>query len=136
MNENATPLDITSFDAVKASDGGYEFELKDTDGMSGTGIYLTVIGRHSDAVVGWFSKTINANVRETQMAARKGKTVDPKSVEDNVTQNIELSCIRVVGWRNVAQEFTKDLLAKVLRRNPHWVDQITEQSDSLGNFTK
>lgn len=136
MNDTNTPIDITAFDAVQDSDNGYEFELKNPDGVTGTGIFLKIVGSNSDAVVGWFSKVINANNIESQMAARKGKTVPPKSVEENKAQNLDLTVTRVVGWRNVAQPFSKTLLTTVLQKNPHWVQQITDESDNLGNFTK
>lgn len=128
--------DITAFDAIKESDRGYEFELKHTDGISGTGIYLTVLGKHSDEVNKWTNALINKSIKENQMAQRKGKSVEPKSLEEMREQNLEGTIIRVIGWRNVKQDFERDLLKTVLRRNPHWVDQIIEESDNLGNFTK
>jgi len=129
-------LDITSFDAVADSDGGFEFELLGTDGMTGTGVYVTVLGRHADAVVAWGNKVFNATTRETQMAARKGKMVEPKTLDELRDQNIEGAVIRVTGWRNVAQDYTAELMKKTLLRNPHWLGQIVEQSENLANFTK
>ncbi len=129
-------VDIMSFDAVAESDGGHEFELKGTDGMTGTGIFLTVIGKHSDAVSKWITKLVNTSIREQQIAQRKGKPVEPKSLDEIKAQNIEGAVLRVTGWRNVSQPFSKELLATVLARNPHFTDQIIEESDNVGNFTK
>ena len=129
-------FDITSFDAVAESDSGYEFELKGTDGMTGTGVSLAIIGRHSNAVNLWLNKIVNDSIRERTMAERKGKQVEPKSFEDIKAQNLQGAVLRVTGWKNVTQEFSKELLLTVLQKNPHFVDQIIEQSDNLGNFTK
>lgn len=129
-------FDITSFDAVAESDSGYEFELKGTDGMTGTGVSFAIIGRHSNAVNLWLNKIVNDSIRERTMAERKGKQAEPKSFEDIKAQNLQGAVLRVTGWKNVTQPFTKELLLTVLQKNPHFVDQIIEQSDNLGNFTK
>ena len=131
-----TAIDIMSFDAVSESDAGHEFELKGTDGLTGTGIFLTIVGKHADIVSKWITKLVNTSVREQQIAQRKGKPVEPKSLDEVKAQNIEGAVLRVTGWRNVTQPFSKDLLATVFARNPHFVDQVIEESDNLGNFTK
>lgn len=129
-------FDITSFDAVTESEGGFEFELKSTDKMTGTGVTLCIVGRHANAVSLWLNKIVNDSIRERTMAERKGKQVEPKSFEDVKAQNLQGALLRVTGWKNVKQEFSKELLLQVLQKNPHFVDQIIEQSDELSNFTK
>ncbi|MFZ3286541.1 MAG: hypothetical protein WA191_06790 [Telluria sp.] len=131
-----TPLDITEFDAVADSEHGFEFELKDKDGITGTGVFVTVQGKHADEVSKWMNALVNKMTREAQMAQRKGKQVDPKSLEEMRDQNIDGAALRVTGWRNVKQPFARDLLKVAMKRNPHWVDQVIEESDNLGNFTK
>ncbi len=78
---------------------------------------------------------VNQVMREQVMAAKRGKPVDPRPLEELREQNIEGAAIRVVGWSGVKQEFSADLMRQALRRNPHWVDQIVRESDDLGNFT-
>lgn len=135
-NQAQNPVDITSFDAVTECEYGHEFELKDKDGISGIGVRLVVLGKHADVVNKWINKTVNTLIREKQIAERKGRNMDPKSLDDIREQNIEGAVIRVVGWKNVKQPFTPDLLKAALKRNPHWIDQIVEESDNLGNFSK
>jgi hypothetical protein len=127
-------VSIDNFDAVAESDRGYKLALKNTDGTS-CGVTLCIVGRHSDIVVRWLSVLVNGYQREQALAARKGKTVEPKSMDEIKAQNIEGAVIRVTGWENVTQEFSVALMRKALTRNPHWVDQILEASDDLGNFT-
>jgi hypothetical protein len=129
-------FDITSFDAVTESEEGHEFELKKTDGMTGTGVSFTVIGKHANSINLWLNKIVNDSIRERGIAERKGKQVEPKSFEDIKAQNLQGAVLRVTGWKNVTQEFSKELLLTVLQKNPHFVDQIIEQSDNMGNFTK
>jgi len=129
-------IDILTFDAVKACENGFEFQLIGEDGETKTGVFLTVLGKHADPVNKWINKTINDTTKAQIMAMRKQKNVDPKSLDDIKAQNIEAALVRVVGWRNVKQEFTKDLMRQVLQRNPHFVDQIIDTSDDLANFSK
>ena len=138
MEKTATKsaVDIMSFDAVSESEAGYEFELKSKDEITGTGVFVTVLGKHADSVNKWATKIVNTQIRENQIAARKGKQVDPKSLEEIKEQNIEGAVLRVTGWRNVSQPFSKELLTTVLKRNPHFIDQIIQESDNLGNFTQ
>jgi len=129
-------LDITGFDAVKESEAGYEFELLHTDGVTGTGVFVTVQGKHADEVKKWNSALVAKMTREHQMAARKGKPVEPKSMDELEAQNIDGAALRVTGWRNVKQPFSREAMAAALKRNPHWIDAIVHESDDLGNFTK
>lgn len=136
MNEEQTSgLDITAFDAVALSDKGVEIELLAADGVNGTGVFVTVLGRNADAVRKHINAVIDKQTREAQYAARRGKQVEPKSMDEINAQNIESAAVRVTGWRNVRQAFDREILRNALRRNPHWVDQIIEASADLGNFT-
>lgn len=134
--ESIATLDITAFDAVTESESGFEFELAETDGITGTGVFVTVQGKHADEVTKWTNGIVTKMQREHQLAARKGKVVEPKSLEEMRDQNVEGAALRVTGWRNVKQPFSRDLLKVALKRNPHWIEQIIEKSDDLGNFTK
>ena len=57
-------------------------------------------------------------------------------MEEIKRQNIDGALVRVVGWKEVNQEFSKDILRTVLEKNPPMIDQIVDASDDLGNFTK
>lgn len=128
-------LDITGFDAVAESEVGFEFELKGAQD-EGTGVMVSIIGRHADVVVKWTSKLLNQMQREEAMAKKSGKAAPIKTLEELREQNVEAAAMRVIGWKNVKQPFSQDLMKQALRRNPHWVDQIIKESDDLGNFTK
>ena len=128
-------IDITNFDSVKDSEAGYDLELKQSDGVTGTGVVVVVIGKHSDAVMASTQKRLNKMLRDEQMARRKNKPVD-MDAEKLREDAREDAAVRVIGWKNVKQEFTKEMLKAALVRNPHWIDQIIEASEDLGNFSK
>jgi hypothetical protein len=127
-------VNIEDFDAVKASEHAHKFELKSADGVTGTGVFVLVLGKNADVVQDWTSKVVNKLIRDAEYAKRRGKQVEPQSLEDIRESNIKNALVRVVGWENVQQDYTSALMEKALRRNPHWVEQIIEESDDLGNF--
>jgi hypothetical protein len=128
-------IDILSFDVVKDSEQGFDLALKNADG-SDSGVVLVVLGKHSDKVTTWTKKKFNEYQREAEMAKKRGRDVEPKSLEDLEEFNITGALVRVTGWKNVAQDFSEDLLKTALKRNPHWMEQIIEASDDAANFTK
>lgn len=128
-------VDILSFDAVAESEQGFDLPMKGTDG-SDIGIKFKVLGRHSNAVQTWVKKQFQRLQREEIRAKRLNKEPDPADMEELKESNIEAACVRVIGWSGVKQEFTKDLLKQVLTKNPHFVDQIIEESNNDANFTK
>ena len=129
-------IDILAFDAVAESENPIDVKMKGPDGND-TGIIFCVIGKNADAVTQWQTKQFNAMQREAYFAQKKrGKDPEPKTIEELAEMNIQGALVRVVGWKNVSQEFSKDILKKVLERNPHFVEQVIDASDDLGNFTK
>lgn len=128
-------LDILSFDAVKDSEQGYDLAMKETDGQD-TGIIFTIIGAYSDPVQKWLSKFVASYNRELEIAKRKNKEVPAKSMDEMREHNVEGAMVRVIGFKNVKQEFSKEVLKIVLLKNPHWVNAIIEESDNAANFAK
>lgn len=129
-------IDILDLDAVKLSEHEHEFELKHPDGITGTGVTLKVIGKHADVVTKFTSRLFNEQQRQAMLAHKSGKPMPPKSMEELRAQNIEAAGLRVTGWSGVKQAFSQDLLRQALGRNPHWIEQIIEESDAIGNFFK
>ncbi len=128
-------IDILSFDTVADCAKGFELEMKNPYGDS-LGFSLIVIGKHSDAVVNWVNGIVNKATIDAEIARRKGKPEQSKTMQELRAQNIEGALVRVVGWKGVKQEFDKATLKAAIEKNPHWVEQIVEASDDVGNFTK
>ena len=131
--ETLEPVDITAFDLVAACTEGHEFVLRNPDG-SETGITLIVRGSFAPEVVKRNSSVAQKFINEQRLAQRKGKTPAPRTLEEMEAENIEGAVVRVADWKGVRQPFGVDLLRSALKRNPHWVPQIVEESEALGNF--
>lgn len=128
-------IDITAFDSVGVSEKGKPLMLKNEDGITDTGITMNVIGKHADAITKFNSRLVREFMREQQLAERRGKLMEPKNPEDLRNLDIEGASVRVTGWDGPTQQFSKELLKDALKRNPHWIKQIIDFSDDLGNFT-
>ena len=126
-------VDITAFDIVGDCQAGHSFELRSPDG-TGTGIHLRVLGSFAPDVVAHSSAVTERLINEQRTAQRKGKPTKAPTMDELKAQNIEGAVVRVTGWSGVRQAFTKDLLRAALQRNPHWISQITDESENLGNF--
>lgn len=134
MSKKAVNLD--DFDATKESAQAHTFEVKETDGITGTGLRLKVLGAHADIVTEHQSRVINDIIRETEYAKKRGKTPDAKSIEEIREGNIKGAMVRIVGWEGATTDFDQAVMERALRRNPHWIDQVIEQSNDLGNFPR
>ncbi len=134
--QKSNGIDILTYDAVKACGTGIDHPMKDIDGITETGVVMTILGKHADAVVHWTNRIINEAFKERAIANKRGKDIQPRTPEQITEQNIEGCVVRVTGWKNVKQDFSQDLLKIVLRKNPHWIQQIVDVSDDLGNFTE
>lgn len=126
-------IDITEFDLVGACETGHSFELRNPEG-SVTGVSVTVLGAFAPEVVAWSAAVAEKFINEQRMAQRKGKSAKAKTQEELKAQNIDGAVVRVVGWSGVRQPYTPELLRAALNRNPHWVAQIVDESENLGNF--
>jgi hypothetical protein len=128
-------VDILSYSAIKDSEQGFDLVMKTPDGQD-MEVIFTIIGKYAEPVQHWSKKIFAEWQRENDIAKRKGKEPESKTIDELRDQNIDGASVRVIGWKNVEQEFSKDILKQVLAQNPHWVDQIVEESDNAGNFTK
>lgn len=131
-NDNA--VDILGFDAVAESQAGFEFELRHTDGRP-TGVFFRILGSNADPVREWVARIVNKQSREAAIARKRGIEPETRTLEELEEQNIQGAVVRVLGWHGVKQEFSKEILYRVLRKNMHFVAQITSESETLGNFT-
>jgi len=127
-------FDISKINSVERCAHAAEMEVCDMDGAE-LGIQFMVLGAQADAVVKHGSKAFNQSVLESERAKR-GKDTKPKTLEEIHESNIDSALVRVIGWKNVQQEFSKELCRDAIKRNPHWVNQIIEFSNDLRNFTK
>lgn len=128
-------VDILGFNAVADAGNAFLLSMKNADSTD-TGVSLNIIGKNSDPVQQIVRKMMRKRQADELIASRKGKPVEPMSVEDMEEQGLELAVVRVTGWKGVTQEFDKAILKTALKNNPHWVEQIVDASNDEANFTK
>lgn len=128
-------VDILGFNAVADAANAFLLSMKNADSTD-TGVSLNIIGKNSDPVQQIVRKMMRKRQADELIASRKGKPVEPMSVEDMEEQGLELAVVRVTGWKGVTQEFDKAILKTALKNNPHWVEQIVDASNDEANFTK
>lgn len=128
-------VDILGFNAVADASNAFLLSMKNADSTD-TGVSLNIIGKNSDPVQQIVRKMMRKRQADELIASRKGKPVEPMSVEDMEEQGLELALVRVTGWKGVTQEFDKAILKTALKNNPHWVEQIVDASNDEANFTK
>lgn len=128
-------IDILSLDAVKESEQGFDLNVKNPDG-SDSGVILIVLGKHAKQVTDWSKREFAKLQKEEEIAKRRKEEPKPKTIEELEEFSHQGALIRVIGWKNVKQEFTQELFSQVLKRNPHWIEQISAASEDAANFTK
>lgn len=126
---------LDDLDATRASAEAFEFEYMAPDG-SGTGVFLSVLGAQSEAVVKEVARMINDRRRKEAARKLKGKNADIDTMESDVEMGSQLAAIRLVGWRGIIEPFTPENALRLCSSNRDVAAQIIEQSDAMGNFMK
>ncbi|WP_394064524.1 hypothetical protein [Alcaligenes sp. WGS1538] len=114
------------------ADRGFEIELEYPVGH-GLGIFLTVLGEHSDIVEQYEIERADRRAQE-QLASAKTGEVKVRTVKEVLQNNRESAAHRVIAWRGIKEEFSTELLQGFLQNNPDFVDQILEASRDRANF--
>lgn len=133
----AALLSLADLDLRAASDATFEFEYIGTNG-AGTGVFLTILGEHSEKV----TTAVNAMINERRRmdATREANATTPADnimpVEDDVAFGQRVAAVRLVGWRGIQEDFTPERGLQLCRSNPPAAAQIMTKSRQLQNFTK
>jgi hypothetical protein len=124
-------VDLSKFDSVASANAGDEMELIFKG--AGTGVFLKVLGKYSDAVRAYQRESLKDYARKNAMAEKRGELIDfqIRMIDRLDERNIENALVRVSDWRGATGEYNKETMRGVLERNPQWVDDIMEFSDFL-----
>jgi hypothetical protein len=133
-------ISLSDLDAVKASDEAFEFEYPNTDGTP-SGVKFKVLGGQSEKVTAEVARLINdrrrkeaARANQTRMNPNKALEFEP--MENDVEFGNRLAAVRLVGWSGISDIFSPELALKLCKSNKDIALLITQQSDSMANFTK
>ena len=135
QTETPKTISFTDLDLSAPCESGYEFEyIPDSTGKP-SGVFITVVGAHSDKVKSWVRKSLNRMRERDMMMTKKGKS-EFRLVEDDEQFTIESAACRVMAWRGITEEFNFKNAATLCNINPEIRDQIIKNSEELGNFIK
>lgn len=135
QNKAAPTRSIASLNLVKASETGFEFEVKDSSGV-GLGVFISVRGEHSDTVKAVNRKRLNERRERAYVAAKKGENLLPDSIEDEEAMAIEGAVLRTIGWRGLDETFSPDNARLLYTVNPEVRAQVYTAAAESGNFLK
>lgn len=141
MSKASTGLDIAAFDTVAASNKGAEIELKHPVTMEPLGAFVTVLGKDSDIFRQAFRRKVNAKLARDAMAKKRGKDVEPPTVEDSEADGLDLLVACTTGWRGLTDggeplEYSPEAARNLYTRAP-WIRlQVDEAIGDLANFMK
>ncbi len=124
---------IESLNLVKASETGFEFELKNSAG-TGLGVYLTVRGDHSDAIRAASRREVNAFRERAFQASKNRETLPPDPIEDDEAKAIEGAVLRIISWRGLDEPCTPDNARLLCTVNPEVRAQVYAASAQSANF--
>lgn len=128
---------LKDLDVTKLADVPFEFEVTDELTGNGIGLFLSIIGDHSQEILDVIKAHENAARTAEAMAAKsdpRGKQLRVVKFEDDVEYSNELVAIRVKGWRGIVEPFTPAGAIELCRINPPIKEQILAKSKDLKNF--
>ena len=133
----ALDLKVTNLSAL--SEAGYEFELKLPDTNLGTGGFITVRGSNSPKVKEHGKKAFSTMQMKETMAKRKGRDLDPMSLDEAEEMAVESALVRIINWRGITEgkdelKFEPDTARRILKEHDWIRSQIIDESDALANF--
>lgn len=132
--EKALPS-IHDFNVTKKSEIGFEFEYENEHG-EGTGFFITVIGDQAESVKKAVFAKINKERNQAAILKKRGKDEPVKSIEELIEDNIEGVAACIIGWRGVAESYSKESAFLICQNNKLIYDQVKAASENLANFTK
>lgn len=116
-------------------DQGFEFEYIDENGKP-SGIFLTVIGGHSDKLKKASFEAYDRHATRSAMLRKMGKDEGVTPLAESAAENRAITAMRVIGWRGITEPCTPENVILLLSTNALVAKQIVEQSENIGNFTQ
>jgi hypothetical protein len=130
-------LSLNDLDVAKACEVPFEFEVTDDATGKGTGLHLTVIGGHAQAIRDFSAKELNARRLAEAVAQKRdprGKNPVVVQIEDDIEFSTQLVAMRIVGWRGISEPYSHENAVKLCTINPPIKEQVLAVSDDLSHF--
>ena len=94
----AAEFDLASLDTIEASNKGADIDIVHPVTKEPIGIFVTVLGKHSEAFRELVKERSNKRIKEDSLNARRGKFGKVRTAEDYENDAIEMLCACTVGW--------------------------------------
>jgi hypothetical protein len=96
----AEPLDLDSLDTAKASDVGAEIELKHPTTKKPLGIFITVLGKHSEVFREIVRERTDERIAKAALSDQRGDEPELPTAARTEARAIELLVACTLGWRS------------------------------------
>jgi hypothetical protein len=131
-------LDLSQKNFSVSAEAGFEFELKLPTGEA-TGAFVTVRGEQSKIVKQYGRRKFSEMQMKEQAAKRRGKEVEPMSLDDIEELSVESAIVRIIGWKGITNAgkevpFSKEAATEILKEHSWIREQVMEESNNLHNF--
>lgn len=140
MTKKSGKFDLSALDTVAACNKPFEFEIKHPVSGIGIGIFISVVGKDSDA----YRSRVRAMADDQLRRSAMGKSASDVSLDKLEAKNIDALVAATVGWRTAdgspmeldgeALEFSNANVRAVYSRLHPIREQVSEAIAELGNF--
>ncbi|MEO8101329.1 MAG: hypothetical protein ABI790_02315 [Betaproteobacteria bacterium] len=130
---------LKDLDVTKLADVPYRFEITDDVTGRGVGIFLHVIGGHSQKILDFVKEHENEQRVAEEMAKKRdprNKQVHVRKFEDDIRYSNELVAIRVTEWEGIEEPCTLENAIQLCQINPPYKEQILGKSEDMRNFMR
>lgn len=133
-------LDLASLDTVKACNEGAEIELTHPVTKRPLGMFISIVGKDSDAFQEYVAQSSDDDKRRGFEAQRKNKTPQPKYFAQQKADAIALLVACTTGFRNVnfngPLDFNEANATKLYTSLPWVREQVDAAIVDYENFIK
>jgi len=138
--EKSKPVDIFKTNVVDDKNMSVEFPVVNPLGES-MGFSFLVVGAHSDRVRNHVLSVRRKNEIEAETEKRRGNQRKPQlsaeAQDEKETHDGAVFASKfIVGWVNVKQEFSEDILISWLKSNQGVAYEIIQFGQEIRNFMK
>lgn len=136
----APVFDLSSLDTVKACNAGAEIELLHPVTKRPLGMFISILGKDSDAFNSYVEHSTDEDFRKAFQAQRKNKTPEPKYLAERKAESVALMVACTTGFRNVVFNgpvtFSEANATKLYTELPWVKEQVDAAIVDYENFIK
>lgn len=132
-------LDLKKTDIAAISEEGYKFQLLLPEVKTPLDAWITVRGANAQKVKDFAKKKFSEMQRLEVIAKRKGKDVDPMTLDEAEEMAIDSAALRVKAWEGICEgkvevPCDEENIKRILKQHAWLREAILEASDNLANF--